>query len=70
MTVEGFRDRLSAARALLSEFPMAGKPATGRTRRLSLTPYPYSLVYRVLPDRVTVVAVAHDRQRDRPWPNR
>ena len=66
-TVEGFRRRLEDTRRLLGEFPMAGRPESGDTRRLSLDPYPYSLVYRVLPGRVSVIAVPHNSQGVRYW---
>ncbi len=66
-TVEGFQQRMEAAQRLLSDFPLAGRPEAGDTRRLSLEPYPYSLVYRVLPDRVTVIALPHNRQSEKYW---
>jgi plasmid stabilization system protein ParE len=69
-TVEGFRNRLESARRTLSDFPLAGHESADGTRRLQLTPYPYYLVYRVLRDRVSVIAVAHSRQDEGFWLNR
>lgn len=66
-TVEGFRRRVEDARGLLGDFPMAGRAERGGTRRLTLDPYPYSLVYRILPDRVSVIAVPHHRQDGPYW---
>lgn len=69
-TVEGFRRRVEDARRLLSDFPMAGRADAGDTRRLQLDPYPYSMVYRVLSDRVSVIAVPHNSQNRRYWLDR
>ena len=66
-TVEGFRRRVEEARRLLSDFHMAGRADAGKTRLLPLDPYPYSLVYRILPDRVSVIAVPHNNQDRRYW---
>jgi plasmid stabilization system protein ParE len=68
-TVEGFRARLRDARTLLEQFPEAGRPDVHGTRRLDLSPYPYSLIYRVRADRVSIIAVPHDRQQ-RYWSSR
>ena len=69
-TVEGFRRRVEDARRMLADFPLAGRAEIGETRRLPLDPYPYSLVYRTLPDRVSVIAVPHNKQDRRYWLDR
>ncbi len=69
-TVEGFRRRVEEVRRMLTDFPMAGRPDAGETRRIALDPYPYSLVYRILPDRVSVIAVPHNNQARRYWLDR
>lgn len=46
-------------------------PAHGKgTRKRLLTRFPYTVVYRVLPDRVQVIAVAHQRRKPGYWRNR
>jgi len=37
------------------------------TRRVILQHYPYLLIYRVLPDRIEILAVAHGRRRPGYW---
>ena len=40
------------------------------TRRLLLRRYPFAIVYRVYPDRILVVAIAHQRRRPGYWRSR
>jgi toxin ParE1/3/4 len=40
------------------------------TRRYILRRFPYSLIYREIPDGIEVVAVAHHRRRPRYWRRR
>ena len=55
-----------AARAeTLQRFPQAGRAFGPDRRALALPPTPYSLIYRVLPDRVVILAVWHGA---RAWP--
>ncbi len=61
-TVEGFRQRLREARRTLEEYPLAGPQIGGEARRLNLSPYPYSLIYRVAGEQVEVFAVPHAKQ--------
>ena len=67
---ETFQDSLDAAVAQLERFPESGEPHVEGTRRLVLQTVPYVLIYRVLPDRVRVIAVAHTRQRPGYWNDR
>ena len=69
-TVQGFRDRLSRARAELRRFPEAGTAYILGTRRLELAPYPYFLVYRIDGDLVAVIAVPHTSQEEAYWRGR
>jgi plasmid stabilization system protein ParE len=69
-TVEGFRQRLTRARAELRRFPETGPPYLFGTRRLQLAPYPYSLVYRIEGDMVVVLAVPHASQAEGYWHDR
>lgn len=49
----------------LQQFPLAGRALGGDRRAFALPPTPYNLIYRVLPERVVVLAVWHGA---RAWP--
>jgi plasmid stabilization system protein ParE len=54
----------------LMRYPEAGAKITGAIRRLTLPKFPYSLLYRVLEDRIRVLAVAHHRRKPDYWIDR
>lgn len=54
-----------ARAATLRQFPLAGRALGGDRRAFALPPTPYSLIYRILPARVVVLAVWHGA---RAWP--
>ena len=62
-----FRDELDRAVELISERPEAGAPYVAHTRRVLLRRFPFFVVYRVLGERVQIVAVAHARRRPGYW---
>jgi addiction module RelE/StbE family toxin len=43
----------------LIDFPHTGKPWQRESRKLVLSKYPYSIIYRVTPAKVIILAVAH-----------
>jgi plasmid stabilization system protein ParE len=45
--------------------PLRFHPAVGDLRRANLKRFPYHFLYRILPDRIRVVAVRHHRQSPR-----
>ncbi len=48
----------------LMDFPLTGKPwLRAGTRKLTLAKYPYSIIYKLTPTRVVVLAVAHQSQK-------
>lgn len=51
----------------IAEFPDRWPSYHAGTRRCRFRRFPYSVVYRVLPDRVLVVAVAHAKRRPGYW---
>jgi toxin ParE1/3/4 len=67
---EDFVNELEHALNLLRRFPNVGHNGLRRTRILPLQSFAYSLVYRVLPDRVRVIAVAHHSRRPGYWAGR
>jgi len=44
--------------------------ADGRTRRTLVTGFPYQAVYRLRPDEIVIVAIAHLKRRPGYWKNR
>ena len=65
-----FEGEFSKAVRLVSENPGAGAPHRHDTRRVLLERFPYAVVYRALPDRVMVLAVAHLSRRPAYWAER
>ena len=51
----------AAARALA--FPLSGSPSRGRTRRIIVNGFRFSVYYRPEPDGIVVFAVAHHSRR-------
>lgn len=72
--VPGLGERLvgevERALARLAANPSLG-PHLGRdVHKLSVRRFPYNLVYRISPERATVLAVAHHRRRPSYWRGR
>lgn len=50
----------------LMDFPMTGKPWTrAGTRKLVLSKFPYSIIYKLTPAKVIVLAVAHQSRKNK-----
>ncbi len=56
--------------ARLEENPYVGPPLARGVRKLRVNRFPYNLVYRILPDEVLILAVAHHRRRPSFWRSR
>lgn len=67
---EDFANELEHALNLLRQFPAMGQNGTHRTRILPLQSFPYSLVYRLIPDMIRVIAIAHHSRRPGYWGGR
>jgi plasmid stabilization system protein ParE len=67
---EFFESVLRAAR-LIQAYPEIGSPdSRGRTRRLLLRRLPYPIVYRLSPDDIVIIAIAHLKRRPDYWRRR
>ena len=66
-TVDLFRQRLAKATSAVSEYPELAPSYQHGTRRLSLAPFPYHLIYVVTSDEIVVLAVAHAKRRPDYW---
>ena len=65
-----FINLVQRASLRLLEFPESGRPAGRRLRRLLVPRFFYGLLYRVEPDRIFIVAVAHPSRRPGYWRSR
>ena len=65
-------DALAHTFDLIEQYPEIGSTRAGRpaARQLAVRGYPYLVVYRIRPDDVYVVAVAHGSRRPGYWKNR
>ena len=66
----GFAFELEAAAQAITETPNTWPAYDHGTRRFLLRRYPYSLIYRVDPTRLVIVAVAHAHRRPGYWKQR
>ena len=62
--------RFDKAGRTLTQEPGIGTPAGQQTRKLKLGRKPYSLVYQVRGDLITVLAMAHDSRKPGYWHGR
>jgi plasmid stabilization system protein ParE len=67
---EQFLDEFDRAVSLLREHPGLGTPWRGRARRFPLRKFPYSIIYYRTPERLRIVAVAHQRRMPGYWRGR
>lgn len=49
--------------SLLLQQPGIGSPRPGHRRAFSMSDFPYTVVYRIHPDKIEVLIVKHDRKR-------
>jgi len=62
-----FSEELDAAEAAIAANPEAWPPFEHGTRHHLLRRYPFSVVYRIEPERILIVAVMHFRRRPAYW---
>lgn len=67
---ERFRLAVQAATTLAATHPKLGSPWKLRTRRVFPKEFKFSVVYRVEPEELVVLAVAHFRRRPTYWRRR
>lgn len=65
-----FINEVERAIHLLQDHTEVGAPIDGTFRRLVLRRFPLSFIYTVEPERVFVVAVAHQRRKPGYWHSR
>jgi len=65
-----FSDEIDAAAAAIIRLPEAWPPFDHGTRRYLLRRFPFSVVYRIEPSRIVILAVAHGSRRPGYWASR
>ena len=65
-----FSEEVDAAESAIARLPDAWPPFDHGTRRYLLRRFPFSIVSRVEPRRILIVAVAHGRRRPGYWKSR
>ena len=65
-----FSEEVDAAESAIARLPHAWPRFDHGTRRYLLRRFPFSIVYRVQPTRILIVAVAHGRRRPGYWKSR
>ena len=65
-----FLDEVKRALKEILEAPEGRRRVVADVHRYHLDRFPYAIHYRVLPDRVRVMAFAHDRRRPSYWQER
>ena len=69
-----FLEAVDKAVARISDMPRVGSPvsdvADEAIRRRAVRRFPYHVIYLELPDRLQILAVAHDRRRPGYWRGR
>ena len=67
---ESFLREFDRGLALIAESPRLWPRFEAGTRRYVLRKFPYSIIYRLITERIEVVAVAHQRRRPGYWHGR
>ena len=67
---EAFLREATKAFALIAGSPAIWPRFEAGTRRYVLRKFPYSIIYREIPDGIEVVAMAHHKRRPRYWRGR
>jgi plasmid stabilization system protein ParE len=66
-----FLDEVYKTLALLERFPNIGGPVLGiddvDTRQLPVDTFPYQVVFRRFTNRISILAIAHERKRPGYW---
>lgn len=65
-----FTDKFERALTQLARFQELGAADWHKTRAFTLPKLPYSLIYRVFPDHIRIIAVANHSRRPGYWAGR
>ena len=66
-----FQSAITKAIDLLLQFPhLGGREDNTKIRRFLIAGYPYSLIYKVQPEFIDIIALPHHKQRPGYWKKR
>jgi plasmid stabilization system protein ParE len=65
-----FLDEISAAIEFVKRSPEACQIVFLKARRIVLHRFPYSIFYAILPDKIWILAVSHQKRRPLYWVDR
>jgi plasmid stabilization system protein ParE len=65
-----FLKAVEATEAAIREQPQWGQPGEAGTRTWRIRNFPFAMIYKEFPDRITVFAVAHFSRKPRYWTER
>jgi plasmid stabilization system protein ParE len=65
-----FIDEIQRGIRAIAEFPESGPLMKGQVRKRPIAKFPYSLIYSVHPDKIRILAVAHQKRRPFYWRGR
>ena len=64
---EIFLGRIEQTLRLIAEHPQSGPRVLRNLRKHRVNRFPYNLIYRIDPDRIFILAVAHHKRRPYYW---
>ena len=70
IVAEAFQMEMGHAIQVVSEAPMRWPRLTEAERRYVFPRFPFSLIYRVKPELVEIIAIAHQKRRPKYWSER
>jgi toxin ParE1/3/4 len=65
-----FAAEIRSAVRRISELPESGSPGTRGVRRKLVNRFPFTLIYRIKPDLIQIIAVMHQRRKPEYWLDR
>jgi plasmid stabilization system protein ParE len=70
IAAQEFAEEIDAAITAIERLPNAWPAYDHGTRRYLLRRYPFSVIYRIEPKRILIIAVAHGHRRPEYWRSR
>lgn len=67
---EEFSKEIDNTIVLIKNYPEGFSEYTNNTRKAVVNVFPFNIIYSILPDRILVIAVAHQHRRPNYWVKR
>ncbi len=65
-----FTDEVEKVMEFVCSFPEAAPKTRGGARKRILHRFPYNIIYRIMPDKIRILAIAHQKRRPFYWRGR